>query len=467
MGKIKLYHNNSEIKTLKDLADYNHVIFDKEFTLNVLFSENKDLIFSQYSSKDKIKLAKKLGKEISNISVKDVEISDELPCPCYIMIDVKRVKYIIDTHKTEVQVPTNSVIAFQNEEINKILKDTEATYKQARRIRSGVKVLGWFKSLYSLKHSKNSNGDIGDFYNSDVNFIDLSPIVVNLNTGVNSQGGSFSITFPHIPVYTKTNTTAVTVSSNTTTGVQNNSSNGDYDLFITDGVISQWLKNNEVLKKVILAGQMKNYRSVDSNSLHIKSMVYSQDYISWLVQSNDLLFISFRDMDEITDDDIAGNEFDMICLVDSVNIQRNGQGNCSVTVTGRDLMKLLIDDSSMYFKAAVSNSGGNRDLFDNTETVNHHGDFYGVFNVDGKQLDKGLMRGFSGFIEELREDQEFNLLTIERVIKLVMSKLANIQIVPNDLFSSWAPRRTTFGYYNPEITEASSVSNENNNSKKK
>ena len=195
MGKIKLYHNNSEIKTLKDFADYNQVVFDKEFTLNVLFDENKDLIFSQYSSRDKIRLAEKLKKEISNISVKDLKISDELPCPCYIIIDVKRVKYIIDTHKTEVQVPTNSVIAFQNEEINKILKDPEATYKQARRIRSGVKVLGWFKSLYSLKHSKNSNGDIGDFYNSDVNFIDLSPIVVNLNTSVNSQGGSFSITF--------------------------------------------------------------------------------------------------------------------------------------------------------------------------------------------------------------------------------------------------------------------------------
>nr|DAO60342.1 MAG TPA: hypothetical protein [Caudoviricetes sp.] len=467
MGKIKLYHNNSEIKTLKDFADYNQVVFDKEFTLNILFDENKDLIFSQYSSRDKIRLAKKLKKEISNISVRDLKISDELPCPCYIMIDITRVKYIIDTHKTEVQVPTNSVIAFQNEEINKILKDPEATYKQARRIRSGVKVLGWFKSLYSLKHSENSNGDIGDFYNSDVNFIDLSSIVVNLSTSVNSQGGSFSITFPHIPVYTKTNTTAVNVSSNTTTGVQNNTSNGDYDLFITNGIVAQWLKKNEVLKKIILAGQMKNYRSVDSNSLHIKSMVYSQDYISWLVQSNDLLFISFRDMDEITDDNIAGNEFDMICLVDSVSIQRNGQGNCSVTVTGRDLMKLLMEDSSMYFPAAVSNNSGNRDIFNNTETVNHHGDFYGISNVDGEQLDKGLMRGYSGFIEEFYEKHEFNLFTIEYVIKSVMSKLANIQIVPNDLFSSWAPRRTTFGYYNPKITKESDVSNQNNNSKKK
>ena len=105
MGKIKLYHNNSEIKTIKDLADYNHVVFDKSFTIKTLFNDNKDLIFSQYSSKDKLRLAQRLKKTISDISVKNIKITDTLPCPCYILIDVKRVKYIIDSNKTELQVP--------------------------------------------------------------------------------------------------------------------------------------------------------------------------------------------------------------------------------------------------------------------------------------------------------------------------------------------------------------------------
>lgn len=448
MKKIKLYHNNSEIKTLKDLADYNHVVFDKNFSIKDLFKSNKDLIFSQYSANDKLKLAKKLNKTIADITIKDIKINSELPCPCYILIDVKRVKYIIDSNKTDFQVPTNSVIAFQNEEIHKILKDPEATYKGARKIRSGVKVIGWFKALYSLKNGEISNGNIDDFYNSKTNFIDLSPIVVNLNTNVTSQGGTFSITFPHIPVYTRTNTNSINSVKNIATGDMTIDSIGD--AFLSPSDVLKWIRKNDIVRKIMLAGQMDNYRSVSDHSLYIKSEVFSQDYISWLIQSNDLLFLSFRDMDEISDDNIAGNNFDMIGLVDSVTVQRNGQGNCSVIVTGRDLMKLLLDDSSMYFKAAVSNSGGKYDLFDNTETVNHHGDFYGVSNLDGKNIDKGLLRGFSGFIEDFYEKSRPNLFTIEYIIKSVISKLANIQIVPNDLFSAWEPRRSTFGYYNPK-----------------
>ena len=465
MGKIKLYHNNSEIKTIKDLADYNHVVFDKSFTIKTLFNDNKDLIFSQYSSKDKLRLAQKLKKTISDISVKNIKITDPLPCPCYILIDVKRVKYIIDSNKTELQVPTNSVIAFQDEEIKKILKDPEATYKGTKRIRSGVKVLGWFKALYSLKHSRDSNGDISDFYNSDTNFIDLSPIVVNLNTNMTSQGGNFSITFPHIPIYTRTNTEGMYVTAN---GLEDTSTNnGVGDVILSADTVLKWLRKNEVVKKIMLAGQMNNYRSVDGHSLYVKSRVFSQDYISWLIQSNDLLFISFRDMDEIVDDNIAGNNFDMIALVDTVTVQRNGQGNCSVTVTGRDLMKLLMDDSSIYFKAAVSNSNGSKDLFDNTETVHHHGDFYGVTNIDGKQKDAGLMRGYSGFIEDFYEHAQLNLFTIEYIVKNVISKLANIQIVPNDLFSAWKPRRTTFGYYTPNANKKNKAKKQVKSTKKK
>lgn len=449
MKKVKLYHNNPSLKTLKELTEYNNIVFDKNYKLEDLFSDCRTLIFSQYSSRMKVDLASSLKKNVAELTEEDITINDTLPCPCYIIVDLKRLKYIVDSDKTEFQQPTNSVIAFQNDKIKEILTDPEATYKATKRVKSGVRVLGWFKSLYYIQKGESSNGNINDWYNTHTNFIDLSPIVVNMSTSVGQQGGQFNISFPHIPMYTRFNSNNVTSFSKDGKPLENTDYTPD-NAIIGDMEVRQWIKENKILDKLLTSGQMDAYKAQGTDSIHIKSMVYSQDYISWLIQPNDLLFLSFSDMDEIEDDRLSGHSYDMICLVDTVSIQRNGQGNCSVSVQGRDLMKLLVEDASMYFPNSAT--GKYKDIFDNTEVTRKGGDLESVYEYDGATRSK-MPRDISGFLEEFYERGELNLFTIEFVVKAVISKLANIQIVPNGLFTDWYPNRTTFDYLSPKKKE--------------
>jgi hypothetical protein len=186
--------------------------------------------------------------------------------------------------------------------------------------------------------------------------------------------------------------------------------------------------------------QMNNFFIGENrDELSVKSEFNSFNYFEWLIQHNDLLFISFHDMEELTNDNLSGKQFDMIALVDNVTVNRNSpSASVSVTVTGRDLMKLITDDASLFFPAGVAASNGR--IFDNTETTIKGGDF--VMRYKGVEKQNGSIRLPNGMINVF--SQEPNDFSIDFVIKTVISHLANIKIVPDDLFVSWGDKRTMF-----------------------
>jgi hypothetical protein len=180
---------------------------------------------------------------------------------------------------------------------------------------------------------------------------------------------------------------------------------------------------------------------------YIKSSLDSFDYFEWLIQSNDLLFISFDGMDELTDDNLAYKNYDMIGLVDSVSISKDANGGFHIDISGRDLIKIITDDSSIFFYQGVAS--GSAKVFDNTETCLQGGDKDSVFIYNGAmQQANGTTRQLNGAINIFA--CEPNDFSIDFVIKTVVAHLANMNIVPDDLFVSWGDKRTRFSTLKPK-----------------
>lgn len=426
MKNFKLYHNNSNIKTLHDFAVFNNInISSKGFTLSDWFEYNRDIIFNQLSQSELKSLAKSKNKKIEDLTTLDINKDMTLPCPCYLFIDVKYITYSLAVKHTNLQEQASSVIAFENKKINSIINDTTVANKGAKRNKPGCRVLGWFKTMYFSK-KKNNNRKVDNIYDSTQLFTDISPFISSLKTSVGEGGGSFSITLPHIPIYGDINSINSTTDMALRAVVQKSGNVNDKDNYGSSFVN---VRNFDRLK----AG----------DSFFVKSDLQSFDYFNWLIQPNDLLFISFNDMKELNDDNLANNNFDMIALVDEVNISKNSYAGYSVTISGRDLMKLITDDSSIYFPLGVAS--GKKSIFNNTETVLKSGDFYSS-NIRNGQFINSAKRQLTGYLNVFAEEP--NDFSIDFVLKAVISKLSNLQIVPDDIFISWGEERTKFSQLN-------------------
>ena len=183
------------------------------------------------------------------------------------------------------------------------------------------------------------------------------------------------------------------------------------------------------------------------------------DYFNWLISPNDLIFLRFeKTVEEINDDlnnrtgepQLHGDVWDMIGLVDSVSISTDAQGTASnVTVKGRDLMKLLIDDGSFFFPIAMDL--GARELFANASgvSVTSGGDGLGVQINCKNALNRLMGRSVSGNILPFRG----SMFTLEFVLKEVINWLSNIAIAPDYLFTPWGDERTTMMDIEPPAPE--------------
>lgn len=413
---LKLFNNNPALETLSQFADFYKIRFSNKYKLENFFELNRYDIFSQYSDEQKQNLALSLDKSISELTSEDIKIDMKLPCPCYLFIEEKYISYSLIAKNTNFQVPSVSAIAFENEEIKKILQNEGVEIGLTKRINPGCRVIGWFKTMHFSYKDTKKNTDLDNIYNLKQTFLDLSKYVVSLNTSVNQSGGSFTISFPHIPLYSINN-----IFSN------------------------NYSKQESEMGNV---GNIKVPKNLVSGS--IKSSVNTFDYFNWLMQANDLLFISFDDTKGLVNENIAGHTFDMIGLIDSVSLSKNPQGGLTVDVSGRDLMKIITEDSSIFYYQGVS--AGNADVlksYDNVEAASNKGDLSGIlFNGSSKHPNKNILRQLTGSINIFA--CEPNDFSIDFVIKTVMSHLANMSVVPDDLFVSWGDRRTTVSVLTPQ-----------------
>lgn len=427
---IWLYHRNKQVKTINDFME-------KEFIYGVtpeeLFELNRDVIFQQMTDADKKIEEAALGKYPE--SGADLKIDSWLPCPCKLKINPSKVTAEIAINQTNAQVDTSDFYAFADEKIQDILQDEGYKIDNTTKRSVDCQVFGWFKSLYAvgLSSVKKQRTSMGKSYWSE--YADLSRHVISLATTVTVNGGSFVIRLPIISA----RSSGVTGFSTT-----EKINDGERDWV---GQFGRGKKNNALYNFGALRGEYFAKSSFED---------VAANYFNWLISSNDLLFISFEklemelkrneyasgDEDQFDiETDIASGIYDMIGLVDDVTVVSDSTNSTAyVEISGRDLMKLLIEDGSFFFNPSTTSDPSA--VFMNEQSYAKQGDI--------KEADV-LHNTYNNPINRLRRvTGEIDIfanrinMDIGYILKGVMSQLANVEVVPSYVFDSWGDERTKY-----------------------
>lgn len=408
---ILLYHRNPEVITLKDFMEREYIY---GITPDDLFKQNKEYIWSQMSDADKKRI---FGKQ--NATIDDLKVDTELPLPCKIKINHKLINAVLSISQTNLQEDLDDFYVFESKEIEKVLNTitiTAGDYVEKTEPRLGVYI--WCKSLY--RFSEDVNYKSRYISSKWYGFRNISEDIISMSTRVGEEGGSFTLRLPIRNV----------------------------------GFVQEWLKNPEsgedddIIPRKWLNKNNPNYIHDVNPKTDISSA--ENNYYSNIISSNDLLFISFNkinlqldfenesNVDKLSHNDpiykdLSNENFDMIGLVDSVRtvVEHN---NAYVEVTGRDLMKLLIDDGSFFFMPStcsysaqvfaneLGNSSGDINSIDETNPLNR-------LRLPAGEIDL--------FARTTNKDISF-------ILKGIISKLANIEVCPTSLFNEWGDKRTRF-----------------------
>lgn len=436
--EITLY--NRAIKSFEDFADYYNIIYTEGWNIDKYFDYARKLIFVQLTDTDKLVIKNENGKYPT--SGDDLKKTNTLPHPCVILCMVRWLTRETIINITNAQVATDDVYAFEDENIRDIYEDdgfVPDTNVSKRQL--DCNVIGWFKSD-NFSFTTFQGVTRGESQMCGV-FRDVSSFVQSMNVSVSKQGGTFTISFPFIMH-----------------GFSTISKTAGFDT-IHSGVSRMNLGVNRVVKE--------DDKITELHNSYFKSEIIGNgergDLFSSLIQNNDLMFISFEKLamegvrgdEDITvktsdkrrkfgvvdGSDIVNNVFDMIGLVDDVRVTRNANGQATVEVSGRDLMKLIVDDGSWFFNTSCcSNPEG---VFWNINEYRKTGD---IQNLNDGKLSLYRMRRFND-IDVFSNPQ---YMTVEFVLKTVLSQLSNIEVVPSSLFDAWGDKRTKFydWYYEEE-----------------
>lgn len=425
---LKLYHSD---RTVKTLAQYMEKVKIPTSRISVkdLFNQNRQLIFNQMSVKEMMDYATEIKKNV--FTADDLREDMTLPCPCVLQIKATLITRELAISQTNFEVLTDNVYAFQDEFIDSIVQNQDYVIdKSTRKFRPDCSVWGWFKSKYYVGGYDGFGSTLGIHRNDqDVKFTDISKFVINLSTQVSAQGGTFSITLPIINSYEQLKK-VYPYKSDKKDDIVNVMSNY---LSYTDKTAEQ--------QDIYSFGDKSQYFYHRVGLNHVE-----QNFFNWLIQSNDLLFMSFETLE--LEKTVSGKVFDMIGLVDDVTVSVDANGSGTVTVTGRDLMKLLFDDSCLFFN--VSTAWGPSQIFSNTESMNKQGDITDADVQRGRQAGPlNRIRNLGTAIDVFAHP--FNR-SIDFVMKGVISQLANIEVVPSTIFENWGNRRTRFAELYPDAS---------------
>lgn len=283
--------------------------------------------------------------------------------------------------------------------VNKTLP-TQFQIGSSKDIYPDVTVWIWCRSL-SSKNDKD-----GELQGS---FFDLTPYVQKVTTNMSKNGGNFQITLPPLVA----------------------DLDADLKWSLRERNVQKYNGANENQVTQYVA-ESSLYELDDTNNN--ETLRRNQFLFNNIIKSNDLIFIRFetlkleaeerhkdKNSDFIDKSNIPNRIYDMIGLVDASGITVNTTTNdVSINISGRDLSKLFIDDGTYFF--ALENSQGMVKVAGSTTLKNSL--------LSRIMEEKGMQ--FIGL---------YNFTSIEFILKYIIQQLANIKIVPNELFSAYQERR--------------------------
>lgn len=228
--------------------------------------------------------------------------------------------------------------------------------------------------------------------------INLSPFILSLNTTVTETGGNWSLTLPSV------------------VGKYNNG---------WEGITEEFLDSNNIVSKGSFQSKKRG----------------SNYYFYNIIQPNDILFIRFETLRNevkkrfpgsetnksffISPSELSSGIYDMIGLVDTVNIAVNpSSSDVVIEVQGRDLVKLLIEDGT-YFFATDYIEGGAFVQNQNSEARN-----LANRRVEGKLLQLSLSA----------------VKSIDFSLKFIINALSSIKVCNDNVFSSYKNAEDIVGY---------------------
>jgi len=438
-----LLYNRGKRMTISDYMERNYIY---GISPQELFDLNKDLIWQQYTELDK-----EIEKSVSGKwpeSADDLSLQSWLPAPCVLRINPSKVTAELAIAQTNAQVNTDDFYAFAADKIQDIYQDEGYRVADSSKRSPDCSVLGWFKSLYYVgldsKGKKTGKIERQDF----TEFADLSRHIISLATSVTSNGGSFTIRLPIISARSE----GVSVIYEVLKGENGEKIHGD--MLGQKGNASK----NDVTYEYGNKGEYYDKSSFDD---------IEANYFNWLISSNDILFISFEKLDmELVKETanwysgdadnfkigtkLAEGIYDMIGLVDEVKVVTNSQSSDAyVEITGRDLMKLLIEDGSFFFNPSTTSDPSG--VFANEQSYGKQGDIREadvMNNTYNNPINR--LRRVTGEIDIFANRINMD---ISYILKGVISQLANVEVVPGYVFETWGEDRTKYIELEPEKKE--------------
>lgn len=435
-----LLYNRGKRMTISDYMERNYIY---GVTPQELFDLNKDLIWQQYTELDKE--IEKAGSGKWPESAADLSLGSWLPAPCVLRINPSKVTAELAIAQTNAQVNTEDFYAFAAEKIQDIYQNEGYRIADSSKRSPDCSVVGWFKSLYYVSLDAKGKKTIKMEKNDFTEFADLSRHIVSLATSMTSNGGSFTMRLPIISARSE----GVSVITEILKGENGERTYGDMagqqGKASKNDVSYEYGKNGEYYAK-------SSFDDIEAN------------YFNWLISSNDILFISFEKLDmelvkETADwysgdvdnfkisTKLAEGIYDMIALVDEVKVVTNSQSSDAyVEITGRDLMKLLIEDGSFFFNPSTTSDPST--VFANEQSYGKQGDIREadvMNNTYNNPINR--LRRVTGEIDIFANRINMD---ISYILKGVISQLANVEVVPGYVFETWGEDRTKYIELEPE-----------------
>jgi hypothetical protein len=259
-----------------------------------------------------------------------------------------------------------------------------------------VTVWVWCKALTSA-----ANNYEGEIFN-------LTPFIESVTTDVGKNGGNFQITLP--PLICELNEKGQwAVKKNHIQFYQGQNLSLQKADYVSQGYVHQENEAGEMYRSNFLFHNMISAQ--DLVWIRFETLQVEQDQ---RIEDSEQLFISKNSLPD--------RVYDMIGLVDVNDITYNAASvDVSVTLPGRDLMKLLIEDGTYFYNLELTQ---------------------GMLGGPGSAQNKGLLQRLAAD-KALQYLSLFYNNSIEDIIKFVVNQLSSVKVVPDSLFSAYGDRRNT------------------------
>lgn len=403
-------------QTIKEFIEENNILMtDIEL---IKYSTNSGKIYSAYNQQEKVKY------KVASVDL--IVNGTRVIIPMY---QIAAPKSIYKINQTIIE--NKKYKAFVEKEVRKLLYNPD--YKKINITDNDLNGSKEYGSIYK----KMNNISVWVWaksidYECGSKLIDITPFIIDVNTNTGENGGNFSFTLPHLTFTPK--------------------KDGNIDIPVT------WMydKNFESFISKNSLHTIKEFSSYDIKCDHIDDndelksngqiLTRNMSYFNTILQKNDMVFIRYErlkmdktygnfksnEFNEISPSDLPNNVYDMIGLIDTVSNSSNPeQTEQTISVKGRDLSKLLIDDSIYNFIVGYGVKSKDQ-ILQNANPDKSTGRV--TMNVGEQEFNVG---------GGIAQDNVFNFFethSIDEWIVFIFSQLTNSVVVPDSLFNSYQDR---------------------------